>query len=425
MGKDKNGREIGRGYSWHKGSEMYMYRFTNRFGTRQVLYDESLTALRKAAKYAEAEDGERRAPDKKITLEKYFKTWLFERKHGIIGDTTTERYRDCYERYVKSLGKMKLDAITTLDLDKLINQMDRDGRGYETKNMVFKMLNSLFKCAIEDRYLGENPISSLRRKMKKYEEGEDSNPRFLQVKDQTDFMNAAYGTFFYNLYSFLLESGCRIGEATALVETDFNFDTNTVTISKSLSYQKLLLLEDEHKTFRIGTTKNKASRVIPLPGVVMGTIRKQIKLKAIVSRQSCAKHFDDKRFENLLFVSRFNNPLCDQTVIDAIKRVVTEVNYMRDEAEQLENFTPHAFRHTYASNCLHYGISIKMLQTFLGHKTYQMTCDLYSHILDDYHDEELEKIEKSSMARKINLTDAIKSRQETDLSDVKILENPI
>ncbi|SDB07455.1 hypothetical protein SAMN02910298_00246 [Pseudobutyrivibrio sp. YE44] len=37
-------------------------------------------------------------------------------------------------------------------------------------------------------------------------------------------------------------------------------------------------------------------------------------------------------FENLLFISRYGRPLCDQTIIDAIDRIVAEINGCRDEA---------------------------------------------------------------------------------------------
>lgn len=43
-------------------------------------------------------------------------------------------------------------------------------------------------------------------------------------------------------------------------------------------------------------------------------------------------------------------------------------------------FTPHTFRHTYATNLYYAGIDIKRCQYLLGHSSIEMTLKIYTHL---------------------------------------------
>lgn len=61
---------------------------------------------------------------------------------------------------------------------------------------------------------------------------------------------------------------------------------------------------------------------------------------------------------------------------------------------ELHPFTPHTFRHTFATRAIESGMNPKTLQRILGHGTLQMTMDLYCHVTEDTMFEEMEKFEK-------------------------------
>ena len=100
-----------------------------------------------------------------------------------------------------------------------------------------------------------------------------------------------------------------------------------------------------------------------------------------------------KGYENLLFTTKFGTPICDQIMIDAIKRIVDEINLCRDELEQFELFTPHCFRHSFATRCFEADIAPKTVQTYLGHATLQMTMDLYISVLSVQKQQDMDKLE--------------------------------
>jgi len=57
-----------------------------------------------------------------------------------------------------------------------------------------------------------------------------------------------------------------------------------------------------------------------------------------------------------------------------------------------ERFTPHCFRHTFATRAIENGMKPQTLKTILGHSTLSMTMDLYSHVLPTTKAEEMEMI---------------------------------
>ena len=88
-----------------------------------------------------------------------------------------------------------------------------------------------------------------------------------------------------------------------------------------------------------------------------------------------------------------NTPLNAQIVFDAIKRIVDEMNTTRDTMEEIEMFSFHCFRHTFATRCFEVGIKPKTVQTYLGHATLKMTMDLYTTVLPEHMENEMYKLD--------------------------------
>jgi len=48
-----------------------------------------------------------------------------------------------------------------------------------------------------------------------------------------------------------------------------------------------------------------------------------------------------------------------------------------------EKFTPHCFRHTFATRYLEAGVPLKTVSALLGHTQLQLTTDLYMHVTQE------------------------------------------
>ena len=108
----------------------------------------------------------------------------------------------------------------------------------------------------------------------------------------------------------------------------------------------------------------------------------------------------EKPFQDLLFTTKYNTPLNAQIVCDAIDKIVNEINLMRDVTEEIEGFSCHCFRHTFATRCFEAGIQPKTVQSYLGHATLQMTMDLYTTVLKEHKMSEMDKL--NDILEKIN-----------------------
>ena len=88
-------------------------------------------------------------------------------------------------------------------------------------------------------------------------------------------------------------------------------------------------------------------------------------------------------------VSACFNRLCD--VINEIENKgikPTSKKYVK--VFDKHNF--HMIRHTFATRCLEAGMNIKVVSKLLGHSKIQLTLDIYSHVLEQFQDEEISKV---------------------------------
>lgn len=193
MGKDLNGRELGPGFGQRKNGQYYA-RFENRFGTRKTLYSMDLQELRDKYNTAVYENRKKmNIVDDGTTLDDFFDIWINEYKYKIIRENTKQGYKAVYRKHISpTLGKRKLLDITALMVRALINSLDRQGFGYETKNRVRIMLLDIFDKALMDSYVNRNPVKGIRLLR-----DEKKEIRVLTKEEQVEFFECAAGTFYF------------------------------------------------------------------------------------------------------------------------------------------------------------------------------------------------------------------------------------
>lgn len=392
MGKDLKGKEIGEGFRQKNGG-IYTARFVNRFGERQELYDRNLSALKDKFNKAIYEDKMKlNIVNSKITLDEWYVKWLTEHKYNVIRNTTKAIYENIYTKHISQvLGKRHLGDITHLQIKSLINNADKKGLGFETQNKIRILLLDMFNKAMIDDLVNKNPSRGIKL-IRSENEDSGKDIRVLSKEEQAEFFECCRGTFYDNLFVVAITTGLRCGEITALTLDDIDFDKGEISITKTLLYQKLD--DDVKKTFQLHPPKTRSSvRVIPINRQCEIALKKQILQKKVVASKSPKNPIDG--FENLLFTTKYNTPINAQIYSDAIKAIVNEINLTRDELEEIEQFSSHCFRHTFATRCIESDIQPKTVQAYLGHATLQMTMGLYVKTFDEYKKDEMKKLEST------------------------------
>lgn len=387
MGKDLNGKELGTGIMQRKDGR-YVGRFVNRFGKREEVKSRDLKELKALMNTAVYEDtNHMNRCNTNITLDKWFTTWMQHYKDNTVCANTKRRYLEIYRLQISpTLGKMKVSDITQLQILQLLKKMNAKGYQFESRNKVRILLQDMFEKAMINDMIYKNPARGI--KLGPYDKKE---PRVLTPEEQSIFFECSKGTFYDNLFVVAVSTGLRPGEACGLTLKDIDFEASLIRVNKTLVYQKFE--GDEKKVFHFDDPKTKSSRRdIPMNQQCALALKKQLMQRNVVMGRSTAKPVEG--FEELLFTTKFGTPINTQLYSAAIKAVLEDANLCRDELEQIEYFSPHCFRHSFATRCFEAGIKPKTVQQYLGHATLQMTMDLYTHVLKEHSMEEMSKLEK-------------------------------
>ena len=379
MGKDLKGKDLGKGFCQRKDGTYYA-RYVDRFGKRKDIYCVNLKELKQKYREAIANNENLTNVRKEMTFSAWTEIWFDVYKKNTVRPNTRREYDFIYKSFLKPvLGDKRLTDIYKTDVQALINDLQRQGYGYERQNKVRILISDICNRAIEDQYLIVNPAKGVRVHGKK-----SKDSKVLSKEEQAEFLEWAVTSFFYNAFQVEVNTGLRPGELFALTRDSINWEMKTIKVEKTLVYQKYLT--DEKKSFHLEDPKTESSkREVPINAVCMEFLKRQIKLKDML----------DVKYPTgvpYIFVSSLNNPLESQIYSDAIAAIIRNMNYQRIQEDEMWYFSGHTLRHSFATRCFEAGISPKVVQKYLGHASLQMTMDLYTHVMDSVSSDEIEKI---------------------------------
>jgi integrase len=214
------------------------------------------------------------------------------------------------------------------------------GNQDSTINRKYASLSKLCKCAVETELLVKMPL------FKRKEEPE-GRKRYLTLGETTKLFAALrlLGEPDHDLAIFLVDTGCRCGEAHDLLWKWVNFDAvsiHPVTRKKTLG------------SITFTKTKAQLTRTVPM------TTR--------VRTMLLAKRDNPTPFSDI-------NPWTFRTHWDKVR--AADEDFKDDE-----DFVPHVLRHTCASRLVQGGVPLFHVQRWLGHRSASMT-DRYSHLAPD------------------------------------------
>ena len=183
----------------------------------------------------------------------------------------------------------------------------------------------------------------------------------------------------YGLILLSATTGMRPSEYLALRWSDFDLETETICVQRSLSRKQ-----------RIGTTKAKTSN-------------RTIKLSA-----SVAAHFKTTRDTQFQTAQANGNqpPSADELVFpSSAGTAIDQANLRRRvkrlyaQAELPDATRVYDLRHTATTLLLSQGENIKVVSERLGHSSSAMTLDVYGHVLPHMQDEAAERMETMLFGR--------------------------
>ena len=349
----------------------YELRFTVD-GKRYSVYGDSPTEC-KAKEIQKRQDIAEGITGNNCTVDSYFKE--FERqKLQTVKATTVRDYRMAYDGRIKQyLGNMRLRNVErkhVLDLQKTLAK----SHTAVSVNYSMMVLSAVMKSAVIDGIITKNPCKNIAklRVEKTEKQARDTIHRALTLDETNQFLNEASSDWMYELFAFLFTTGCRIGEAGALRWSDIDYANNCIHINRTITHS----IDGKRSE---GEPKTKTSkRDIPLMAITKSVLEaQQEKVQARGWKQSETDH---------VFLTVGGNLIDSEIVNIKINVLLKKLSKQKIE---IEHFSVHATRDTFATRCVESGMNMNTLKTILGHSSLAMTADLYAHVLPNTKQKEM------------------------------------
>ena len=261
-----------------------------------------------------------------------------------IKESTRKSYKSVSKRLTEIFGDPYLSRLTSAYIKRQLSESDLS---IKRKNMAITVLKALLRYANEYGYRAE-PIAI--RPFKDQNRPDDISDKYLEASELKNVLDQMIGVDYY-FSKFLALTGCRFGEAAALLISDY--DGRYITINKTVWHGN------------IQTAKTEASE---------RKIYVQTELKKLLSEYLS--------FRNTLLMARGV-----RTELLFFNRVGTYINngHYNEHLQKLQCDKPlhaHIFRHTHASLLAEAGYSLEAVSRRLGHSDSEITKKIYLHITE-------------------------------------------
>lgn len=298
----------------------------------------------------------------KMTLGEWLDRWL-EDMAATLRPSTLGHYRCYCENYIKPyLGEKRLTQITPADVQRLYDRLSRQGRihsenkrgaglSHGTVHSIHVVFHGAMKGAVRAGLLPDNPTERVPAP-KKSEPSQQvltdgQLERFLAVVQKD--------TVWRDFFLTELTTGLRRGEICGLRWEDFDEDSGTLKIQRTIHQEK------GGGLVPYDTKTDAGTRIILLPPST-----------AQILRERKDQTMGDWIFPNPI---RLEEPTRPSSAYDRMKRLLRDAG--------LPSIRFHDLRHTFATHALASGVDAKTLSGILGHTKASFTLDTYTHSTGD------------------------------------------
>jgi integrase len=292
-----------------------------------------------------------------------------------------------YTLYIKnhiipSLGEKRISTIKKNNVSQFENELLLSGYSAQTIHNIIYFFSTLMNYACDELHWVERNLVK-NYKAKKIEKS--SIPTYWENEDiQLFFNNSHFDKNYYkNLYLFLINTGCRIGETGGLRIQDVDFKKNRLYIGWTLAKNNYKGEKNKGIYFSLNRQKGSNDRFVPMNKTVY-TIMKNLcgnraKTEFVFTNQP-------KEFRKIVYRDGSNK----EVVITA--PVINSQHFSEQRFSKLQikigvdpskRIGAHGLRHTFASHYIMNGGNLYTLSKLMGHSSVKIT-EVYAHLSPDY-----------------------------------------
>ncbi len=258
------------------------------------------------------------------------------------------------------IGDRPIDQLTRFDVAAVGRYVASSKKSAKTVANVHGLLSSIIADAVEDEHLRRNIA---RGAMPSVPDVKTEEMNFLTHAEAAALLGYIPDGAYRDLVRFLLGTGMRWSEATAVEVHDVDLEENVLHVRRAWKYR------DGH--FVLGEPKTKRSRrTISISRGLADLLTPRVDGRDPAEFVFVTPQGRPVRHSN--FYNRIWRPAVAQAVADKKLKAATRI---------------HDCRHTHASWLLADKITLPAIQRRLGHESIQTTIDRYSHLAPEHSDE--------------------------------------
>lgn len=292
---------------------------------------------------------------KDTLLYDYYEQWVNIYKNGAIRDVTMNKYKMAISWIKKIAPELKIGDLTRVSYQQILNQY-AEVHERQTTMDFHHLIKAAILDAVDEGLIDRDPT---RKALIKGKTPKEKKPKFLNQYELRELIKALD---LNNVLSFdwllllIAKTGMRFSEALAITPKDFDFQHQTLSVSKTWGYK-------DNGGFL--PTKNASS------------VRKiQIDWQIVAQFSELTKGLPE---EEPIFV---NEKVYNSTVNARLKKAC--------EKAHIPVITIHGLRHTHASLLLFAGVSIASVAQRLGHSSMTTTQKTYLHIIHELENKDVD-----------------------------------
>ena len=307
-----------------------------------------------------------------VVANDYFRNLESTRKQSTVYSYT----KDYNNHILPYFTNLYINDINIKAIKNWAENLEKTGISVSYMNKIYNVLCNIFDYAIKNYNLKENPVrlyGPFQEKQDKIIKDEDKL-RYITHDEFIKFISVIDVSLWKTFFTFAYYTGCRRGEMIALTWEDVNFNTNDISINKTL-YEEV-----KGKTC-ITSTKNNLNRKIKMS--------KTLKDCLLQYKQEVMKYSD---FSESWFVFGGTRYLP--------KTTIARYKHKYFQLSEVHEITMHEFRHSHVSLLINEYVKTSkeknmkidtakfflMMSNRMGH-TIQVMQDTYMHLFPTIQDE--------------------------------------
>lgn len=325
-----------------------------------------------------------------IKVGEYFEKWFYNSAIYGLRESTSQSYEMIIRRHIKpNIGNIAFVNLNGDDIQKFYNHLYTNGRltgkgGLSNKTVenIHLVMSSCINFTLKRGELIRNPLLTvkLRRESKKEVE--------VFTREEQENILAECSNHYYGMaIKFDFYTGLRAGELLGLTWDCVDFCKNTIRINKQVQRNKNFNRKGDSKTILgfVYNTKTKTSnRIIKVMRPLMIELTEYKKEQETLKKKLGQNYYTKL---NLVFPRQDGYFTDTGTFLDAFSRIQNKLD--------IPHRNVHAMRHTFATRALESGMKPIVVSRLLGHASIQITMDIYGHVIPDFAEQELEKMENT------------------------------